>query len=305
LKWEKLGLVWGPDGKQAWARNSVLQPTVLVLNERVMRVYGGFRDDGGISRVGFVDVAAGDPTRVLAVSEQPALDIGIAGTFDENGVVPTCAVRRDGRIYLYYAGYQLGRQVRFYVFAGLAVSDDGGSHFERVHQVPVADRTDEELYFRVIHCLLEEQGTWRAWYGGGSSFVPHEGRTLPVYDVRYMESSDGFTFPASGEVAIPLRDENEHRVGRPWVVKRNDSYVMFYGAATKRDNYRLGYAESADGRHWTRCDENVGISTTPGAWDSDMLAYPCVVEHQGNVFMFYNGNAYGAGGFGCAILRQW
>jgi predicted GH43/DUF377 family glycosyl hydrolase len=305
MQWRKLSLIWGPDGSQPWARHSALQPTSISLDDNTIRVYAALRDGEGVGRVGFVDVAGNDPTRVLRIAERPALNIGRPGAFDENGVVPTAVVARDGKLYLYYAGYMLGHKVRFIAFGGLAVSTDGGDTFERVHEAPITDRTDDELYFRVIHCLLKEDGVWRAWYGGGSRYISHDGQTLPVYDIRYMESPDGFTWPDHGRVVLTFEGEAEHRVGRPCVVKSGELYRMFYGAATKESNYRLAYAESHDGLRWTRKDKELGIEPTPGSWDSDMAAYPNFLRHGDQTYLFYNGNDYGRQGFGCAILCNW
>jgi predicted GH43/DUF377 family glycosyl hydrolase len=49
-------------------------------------MYAGFRDQQGVSSVGFVDLDAHDPARVLRVSERPVLEQGRPGTFDDNGV---------------------------------------------------------------------------------------------------------------------------------------------------------------------------------------------------------------------------
>lgn len=106
--WEKLGLVYGPDERVPWAVHSALQPTPYRLDDDTIRVFCGMRDNNGISRVGYVDVAASDPTDVKDISKTPALEIGQPGTFDENGVVPCAVVPRDGGLHLYYAGYQLG-----------------------------------------------------------------------------------------------------------------------------------------------------------------------------------------------------
>src|SRR6056297_3242988 len=125
MEWEKLGLVYGPDGTSPWAKHSALQPTPIVLGD-VIRIYCGFRDDEGTSRVGFVDVSLTDPTSVLKVSKDPVLDVGEFGTFDSHGVVPCAVVRRDEGVYLYYAGYLRGEKVRFQAFSGLAISNDDG-----------------------------------------------------------------------------------------------------------------------------------------------------------------------------------
>jgi predicted GH43/DUF377 family glycosyl hydrolase len=126
MRWNKKGLIFGPNGKNSWAKTHCLQPTPLLISPDIIRVFTGFRDQTGISRVGYVDLKASDPSQILYVTDQPVLDIGEPGCFDENGVVPTAIVKKDDRLLLYYAGYQLGMKVRFFVFGGLAESLDGG-----------------------------------------------------------------------------------------------------------------------------------------------------------------------------------
>lgn len=305
MKWKKMGLIYCPSGKHGWDKHSALQPTPIILNDKILRVYVGFRDDEGVSRVGFVDLDINYPSRVLYVSEEPALDIGEDGAFDDNGVVPCFAIQRENRFYLYYAGYQLVKKVKFLVFGGLAISDDCGFSFKRYSTTPIVDRTDDELYFRVIHSLIFERGVWRAWYGGGSKFIKESDRILPSYNVRYIESPDGINFPKKGRVILDFIYTDEYRIGRPYVIKDGEVYKMFYGYATKSNGYRLGYAESKDGINWTRKDENVGITVSESGWDSKMMAYPAVIKWKDKVYLFYNGNDMGKTGFGYAVLEYW
>lgn len=304
MKWRKMGRIYAPDGRQEWATNSALQPTPYLVDDDRIRVYVGFRDTLGVSRVGFVDVEADDPAHILRVSEKPVLDIGVPGAFDDNGVVPCAAVARDGKIFLYYAGYQLATKIRFTVFGGLAISEDGGESFVRHSQVPVLDRVDGELFFRVAHSVLPGKDGWRIWYGGGSNWVMGSGKQLPVYDVRYLESPDGITFPHPGIACITFADAEEYRIGRPYVTLDGQLYRMFYGMATKSEGYRLGYAESGDGKNWMRKDGEVGITVSQEGWDSTMIAYPAVVKYADKTYLFYNGNDMGATGFGYALLEE-
>ena len=91
MKWIKKGLIYGPDGNSSWAQRWALQPTPFLRADGVIRVFVGLRTRKGVSRVGFVDVSADNPAEVIGCSREPALDIGVPGAFDENGVVP-CAV---------------------------------------------------------------------------------------------------------------------------------------------------------------------------------------------------------------------
>jgi hypothetical protein len=70
------------------------------------------------------------------------------------------------------------------------------------------------------------------------------------------------------------------------------------------ESYRIGYAESHDGIQWTRRDEEAGIEVSDGGWDSEMICYPCVFDHEGQRYMLYNGNGYGKTGIGLAVLEQ-
>jgi len=303
MKWVKKGLIYGPSGEYSWAQHSALQPTTILINENIIRVYVGFRDENGVSRIGFVNVDAENPSIVLKVSEKPVLDIGLPGTFDENGVVPCAIIKREEKLYLYYAGYQLGHKIRFLAFGGLAISKDGGNSFIRYSKVPILDRTEDELLFRVIHSIIFENGVWRAWYGGGSTFIKGKYKSLPVYNIRYIESTDGINFGRKGIVCIDLK-EDEYRVGRPCVIKEEETYKMFYGAGTESTVYRLAYAESKDGVNWTRKDKEININVSKNGWDSQMIAYPSVLKYKDKVYMFYNGNDMGKDGFGYAILEE-
>ena len=72
--------------------------------------------------------------------------------------------------------------------------------------------------------------------------------------------------------------------------------------ANRQNAYRLGYAYSDDLVNWTRDDENCGISTTEGDWDSDMMCYPHIFECDSKIYLLYNGNEFGKFGFGLAVL---
>jgi hypothetical protein len=301
MKWKKVGLVFDPRGKFSWARDSALQPTPLVLADRI-RVFVGMRDKDGVSRVGFVDFSKDDPSTCIDFSSIPCLEIGEPGCFDDNGVVPSAILVHNEKLLLYYAGYQIVSKVRFLVLGGLAVSTDNGQTFSRYSQTPLFERTNNELLFRVPHSVIHENGNFRFWYGGGSKFMLHNGATLPSYDVRYLETNSPYSIPDSGSTVIKLGDD-DYRLGRPYVIKRDDSYLMFFGVSTLESRYRLDFARSSDGLNWLRSETGIGLSYSLDDFDSDMSAYPGIVVINDRIYMYYNGNDYGRGGIGLAILE--
>jgi len=94
----------------------------------------------------------------------------------------------------------------------------------------------------------------------------------------------------------------------PTVLKRNGKYHMWFcyrGVEDFRNgenSYRMGYAWSEDLREWFREDDKAGINVSADGWDSKMTAYPYVATTPDEVLLFYNGNGFGASGFGYAVL---
>lgn len=300
MKWEKKGLIYAPDNRMPWADNSALQPTPLLIEaENTIRIFAGFRDSNGVGRVGYIDVCADNPSVIKAISENPVLDIGEPGAFDDNGVIPCAVIRHDEKLFLYYAGYQIPEKVRFTVFGGLAISLDNGVSFNRYQDTPIIDRSEEALLFRVIHSVIVEDGIFKVWYGAGSSFWQGSNKTLPVYNIRYAESPDGISFPRKGKVCIDITG-GEHRVGRPYVYKEQNKYKMIFGSGSETIPYRLDYAESDDGKQWVRKSELLKISYNATDFDSQMSCYPAVVTTRKKTYVFYNGNEYGKYGVGYA-----
>jgi predicted GH43/DUF377 family glycosyl hydrolase len=303
MQWEKLGLIFGPDERMPWAAHSALTPTPYLLNDETIRVFAGFRDEAGVSRIGFVDVDAADPTQIQQVCERPALDVGLPGTFDDNGVILGDLVQRDGQLWLYYVGFQLVDKVKFLAFTGLATSDDNGLTFQRYSNAPVVDRSDEGLYFRAIHSIIRDGDVWRAYCGVGNQWQMIDDAPYPSYHVSVYESQDGIHFATEGVRCIDYTP-TEYRLGRPRVSRRDGRYVMTFTVGTHDRGYHSRYAESDDGLTWTRADAKLGIAPSASGWDSEMVCYPTLIDVHDRTYMFYNGNGYGYDGFGCAVLKD-
>lgn len=305
MRWAKKGILYAPDGSLPWAQHHAFPPTPWVMGDGVLRLYVAFCDARTVGRIGYVDVLLDDPSDVVGVSSEPVLDIGQPGCFDDNGVLPTAIVPVDDELYLYYVGYQLGTHVKYFQFQGLAVSKDGGARFQRHTRVPVLDRADRELLNRTSAFVSREAGRFAMWYVGGDSWLVVDGKPLPRYNLRYLESADGVSWPAEGRVCIDFASDDEYAFGRPWIFRRDGLDHMLYSIRTKSKGYRLGYARSEDGDAWERRDDEVGIDVSRSGWDSEMIAYSSIVEHGDRTYLFYNGNERGRTGFGYAELESW
>jgi hypothetical protein len=257
-----------------------------------LRILLGVCDTNIVSRVGWIEIHEKNPRRVINVGQEPVLDIGAPGHFDDNGVNPCCVVTLpNGSVRLYYVGYQLQRKIPYTLFTGLAVAPRVDSHFRRIAPTPILDRGPAEPFFRTapfVRCRVGAPG-WEAWYIGGGAFEFIGGRQQPRYSLRYMISSDGVQWPSTG-VELMVPEGEEIGFGRPWIIQA--------GA------YRLGYAVSRDGQNWQRRDDQVGIHPSPGEWDADMICYGAIERIGEDYYLFYNGSGYGRTGVGLAVLEQ-
>ena len=301
MKWRKLGRVYVANGEYGWAQTHAYIPTPLVLDDERIRLYVAFWDKQQVGRIGFVDIDANNPLEILRVSKQPVLDIGEPGTFDDSGVTPISIVANKGKKLMYFTGWQRGVKVRYYLFTGLAISENGGETFKRYSQVPILDRSNDELFFRTAAHVIIDAGVYKMWYIAGSKWVDVKGEEVPTYNLRYIESKDGFSWNEIGTVCMELSGDDEHGFGRPWVIKEGKIYKMWYSIRTISKGYRLGYAESEDGLNWVRKDDEVGIDVSERGWDSEMICFASIVDVNDKRYMFYNGNNYGETGFGVAL----
>ncbi len=305
--WTQKSQVFVPRDNHPWCKTHAQIPTVDLLEGDRLRIYFSTRDEQSRSYTTYLETLHSDPTKVLYVHDSPLVELGKLGAFDDCGVMPSSIVTHQGVKYLFYIGWNVRNTVRYQNSIGILVSEDGGKTFERLFEGPVLDRTHIEPHFVVTPYVTIENGIWRMWYCGCTGWYVVDGKTEPRYQIKYAESKDGIHWQRNNTIAIPYLYENEANV-RASVLKVGDLYKMWYSyrmidgyRTDKEKSYRIGYAESKDGVVWKRMDEFSGHEFSPKGWDSQMAAYPYVIPaHDGSLLMYYNGNGFGASGFGVA-----
>lgn len=283
-------------------------PTPLVSPDCI-RVYFASRPEHNLSLTTFVDLDLDNPARILRLNPNPILELGKPGTFDEHGIMPSCAVRNNDEVFLYYSGWSRGASVPYINSTGLAVSHDGGQTFKKVSDGPILAKSASDPFSATSPVVLKEANVWHMWYCSGTGWLKVAGKYEHTYDIKYARSPDGISWQTSPEPVIRQRSAAE-AITRPYVVKTQAGFDMWFcyrGSHDFRDGedaYRIGYAKSTDLRGWRREDERAGISISETGWDSRMIAYPAVVKVNGRTLMFYNGNGFGFDGFGYATLVE-
>tara|TARA_B100000575_G_C22989370_1_gene570562 strand:- start:356 stop:985 length:630 start_codon:yes stop_codon:yes gene_type:complete len=202
----------------------------------------------------------------------------------------------NGKIHLYYIGWNPASTVRMSLFGGLAISEDGGENFERWSEAPIIERSKTDPYLNTAPWIVEEKNEYRMYYVSGCGWI---NKDLPRYNVKIAFSKDGCNWKRDGQVCIDFKNNQENAIARPFVYKEGGIWKMLY--SFKGISYRLGYAESKDGIKWHRKDDYINIKKSEEGFDSDMIEYGVLVKRNNKKILFYNGNNYGYDGIGVAI----
>lgn len=284
-----------------WRMHSGITPQPIALDPERIRVFAGFRDIDGISRIGFVDFHNSDFKKPLAISSKPALDIGRDGCFDDNGMILGEVLYHKNEIFMFYVGFQLVRKAKFLAFSGLATSKDSGVNFTRVSESPILGRMQDQTTIGAIHSVMFQNNVWRIWFARGTDWKIINGKPYPCYHIRYVETDDLMNIP-NDSVPCAFPKGVEYRIGRPKVYITTDgNYMMIATKGDSLGNYDPVVFWSKNGIQWERDDRAFPLKCSKAeSWDSKMLAYPVLINNTTSTLMFYNGNDMGFDGFGLA-----
>jgi hypothetical protein len=300
MSWKRLGVVFVPDGTQPWARSHAALPAPVHLAGDVFRFFYSSRDAQKRSHVGWVDVEISETPRIVETAHEPVLSPGADGSFDDSGVGVGCVTQADGGFALYYMGWNLGVRSPWRNAIGLARTPTLQAPFWRFSPGPILDRSPEDPYtLSYPSVLVRGPQDWWMWYG--SNLAPAVGNPDMRHVIKLARSRDGVSWTRDGAIAVGFASESEYALARPSVVEAGDRLLM--GFACRGDNYRLGFASSGDGVNWARLDAAMGLAPSGQGWDSEMTCYPALFWHRGQLWLAYNGNGYGATGFGLAVWQ--
>jgi len=300
MNWKKKGLVLSPQNLPSWAGSHLALPFAEKRGDRY-RIYFSPRNSENAAFIMSADLDC-KTFALTGMSSKPLLGPGNLGAFDDCGTTNSWLIHHNEKQFLYYSGWTLTQKIPFLFFIGLAVSQDQGKTFRRVHPSPILERNEIDPYLTASPCILIENGTWRMWYVSGTSWSLENGRPKHYYHIKYAESKDGIAWKRTGIVCIDYSSPREYAIARPCVIKSNDIYRMWY--SYRGDHYRIGYAESKDGLQWERKDHEAGLNISDSGWDSEMTEYAHILEEDGQYIMFYNGNEYGKTGIGVALCER-
>lgn len=304
MKWEKLGHIFCAEKHSDWLYSHAMIPIAEQIEGDIYRIYFSSRDRLNRGHGGYLEIDMNNPTKVLKINPKPVLEPGKLGCFDDSGALPNSIVHINNRKMLYYTGINLGVTVKIRNSIGLAEWNEKTHCFERCFEGPVIDRTRDFPHFVATPEVMYENGVFRSWFTSCVGWKMNLGVPKHFYRLEYAESEDGVNWERNGTIAIDFQDEFEYALGVPRIIKDPDQYNMWFAARATANtpSYRIHYATSVDGIKWDRQTGTCGLDVSASGWDSEMICYPFIFDHNGQRYMLYNGNGYGKTGFGLAVL---
>lgn len=310
MKWLKRGRIFEPIGQTPWMKKYGILPTPYYIPEKnIIRIFFGTSAEDNICKITYLDVNPDNPSEVVYLHKEPLLKEGEIGLFDEHGLNPSQVVNVSNKIYLFYIGYQRMVNVPYLLFCSYAELNDSLDKVISRRKTPILDRVEDEPYIRSAITIVQESDTYLIWYVSAYKWELlntklFKNKLMPNYHIKFAKTKNFIDFDIYEKPVIKAENEDEFGFGRPWCIKDENTFKMWYSLRRKNTPYRIGYAESMDGINWIRKDDEVGIDVSENGWDSEMICYPAVIRVKDKVYMFYNGNNNGATGFGYAEMVE-
>lgn len=304
MNWKKLGNVYCPSENEKYTH--AMFPEIEVLDDKTgkIRVYYTHRDSNNYGFPTFLDaILEDDKFTVLYNHHESIIEKGDLGNFDDSGVNITSLIEVEGKNRFYFYGWNLGVTVPFRNAVGVAEAEGDGKNIKlrRLFPGPILDRAPKFPGLCATPCVIKENNIFKMYFTQGTPWKLKDGKPNISCCIAYAESKDGISWDRKDEPAV-LNLPSDHVVTTPFVLSENGIYRMWY--SFRGEKYRIGYAESKDGKKFVRKDSGVGLTISTDGWDSEMVCYPKVFDLNGNRYMIYCGNSYGLTGFGLAILEN-
>lgn len=306
--WQKLGLIFDVKtySRNDWMHDYAAVPFVEERNDNILRIHFTTRNKLNKSLPAWAEFDKNDLFKgALKLSDQPLINIGNIGTFDEDGVMGCHITKINGKKYFYYIGWNRAVSVPFKNAIGLAVETEK-DYYTKISEGPILDRSIYDKCFVASNCVLFDKGIFKMYYLSCNEWISSKQSLEHKYNIKYAESKDGIHWNRKGIIAIDFKYENEYAISVPRVIKDNEIYKMWYSyrGGPNSEFYNIGYAESKDGIDWDRKDQDIIFEGLQEDWDKQMMCYPYIFKNNNKLYMLYNGNDYGRTGFGLAVLKH-
>ena len=207
---------------------------------------------------------------------------------DQNGLCAPGARVLNGQVHLFYETYGNGPKDAICH----AVSSDGLS-FKRAPSNPVFRPTGAWNNGRAIDAEAFPDGKRLLLY-----FATRDptGKTqmlgVAAADLKSDFSRGAWKQLCDASILKPELPWEKRCIEAPSIMRRGETFVMFYAGGYNNEPQQIGVATSRDGVKWTRLsDQPLLPNGAPGEWNASESGHPGIfADDDGRTFLFFQGN---------------
>lgn len=308
MSWTDLGIIFKVNQLSSWAVSHAYVPTAVELTDRI-RVFVAFWDSKKYGRLGYIDVDPNNPENILGYSKDPIIEDAVSPAFDDSGVTPLSILKEEKRLLLYYAGWHLhpDPSIRYQLYTGLLFGTVAGEKFQRNSPRPVlSGRTPKENVRTGGHVLRTQEG-YRAYLATQVDIYQDHAKSRPVYNLECAFSKDGILWGEKQKLILEHEKGQILGYGRSAIWKnKHHIYEGLFSVRNWDGRYRnILYSTSEDGLSWTPLSAgNKAFLSSMTCDQQEEVCFPSLIFKNDKIFMFYNGNDFGAAGLRLAVWHN-
>jgi hypothetical protein len=299
MKWLKLGQIYHVSSHYPETISHASNPLAVHLGGDIFRIFYSGRNKDNKSSISFVDIDI-LKKQIVYDPKKAIFRFGKPDSFYSHGVSIGNLYEEKGHKYILFMGWQIRNNEHWRGDIGKLELIDN-KKLKLCSETPFMTIDAEDPISLSYPWVVYTERGYKMWYGSTKNWTSENKEMIHV--LKYATFTEGGGIEKKG-IAIPYKLGVAQAFSRPTVIIDKEGYHMWYsyrdGMGTK---YRIGYSKSSDGIAWENKLDEVGISVSETGWDSDMICYPFIFDHDGERYMLYNGNDYGKMGFGLAKLE--
>jgi hypothetical protein len=281
-----------------WAASHIQLPSARITSHGDIEIFYSTRDTDNRSHIVSFFVDRNDVGRVTEKSNNPIVNLGDHGTFDEDGLMMSSVLERGSISYIYYTGFRRCNGTGFTTAIGILVrNNDCGAVYNRFSQGPIIGASVAEPFFTNSPFVFYQNEKFHMIYGSGSGWnqngEKHEGK----YHLRIRESRDGLQWDDPGtDIFEPNNFECATRAS---TLEQKDGFVLYFCVRGMEEfrggsnSYKL-WQSVYDVNDFKFARKNRVKFTNPEKIEKEnMQAYPSTFTVEGVNYLMFNGSDFG------------
>jgi hypothetical protein len=226
-----------------------------------------------------------------SVAKSLQVNLGIVGTFDEDGVMPSSLIESPDETRMYYIGWNRGSTTPYRLSIGLLLRH--GGKFTREFLGPILDRSPENPFFVTTPHVFRTDVGFKMLFSSGNGWTTSGFQQESIYGIKEAVSTDGVTWTNFKD--INLAETSEMCVARPYFFEAH-VYSSVRNAVEFRNpgqGYRIKVHKLVGETTYVECTS----SWETDLWSNKDRSYSSLIRLNGKRLIFYNGECFGKTGF--------